>query len=59
MPECEDLEVQSRARSSCWPKREDQRNDNGDHAPSLFEAERTFNQRIVFEISGRHNAQAA
>jgi hypothetical protein len=41
MPECEDLEVQSRARSSCRPKREDQRNDDGDHESSLFDPSAT------------------
>jgi hypothetical protein len=54
MPECEDLDVQSRARSSCRPKREDQRNDDGGHELSLFDAERNFNRRTAYDVSGRH-----
>jgi hypothetical protein len=58
MPERENLEVQSRARSSCGPKREDQRHDDGEHESSLFDAERHFNQRTASDVSGRHSAKA-
>jgi hypothetical protein len=54
MPEREDLEVQSRARSSCGPKREDQRNDDRGHESSLFDVERKLNQRTAYDVSGSH-----
>lgn len=39
MPEREDLNVQRHARSSYWPKGEDQRNDDGAHESRPFDAE--------------------
>jgi hypothetical protein len=59
MPEYENLEVQSGARSSYRPKREDQRNDDGEHESSLFDAERNFNSPTVYDVSGRHTQQTA
>jgi hypothetical protein len=54
MPECENLELQSRARSSYRPKGEDRRNDDGDHESCLFDDERNFNPRTVYDVSWRN-----
>jgi hypothetical protein len=47
MAEREDLEVELRAIERLT-KREDQRNDDREHESSLFDAERTFNQRTAY-----------
>src|SRR4030095_5339585 len=38
------------ARSSCRPKPEDQRNDDGGHGSRLFDAERNFNERTAYDV---------
>jgi hypothetical protein len=59
MPERQDLEVQSRARSSDSPKREEQRNGDGGNESSLLDVERSFNQRTAYDVSGRHRSHSA
>jgi len=50
MPESEDLEVQSGPRPSYGPKRKEERNNEGEHESSLFDAGRKFNPRPAYEF---------
>jgi hypothetical protein len=57
MAECQDLEVQRRARSSEESRRVEERNEDGRHEPSLLDRACILNRHNMYGVSGGTGAQ--
>ena len=55
VPKGQNLQVEGSAGVNEEPERRKQRDDDGDHGPSLCETARHFNQYNAYCVSGRHS----